>query len=198
MTNIKYQVTFFSQWHCGSGLSKGADVDALVIKDEDGLPFIPGRTMKGLVKEATEELLFLQNGWTEEKRDAFIQTFGNSEDRDYSHDNSDSLKARRGNAFFGNAELDENERAAIIGNKLQKMLYNQTASTAIGKDGIAEEHSLRQTETVVPCRLHGEISGVDERIADTVVGALRFIKRIGVNRTRGLGRCDIKGERRDS
>ncbi len=34
---INYTITFYSPWHCGSGLSAGADVDALVVKDENGI-----------------------------------------------------------------------------------------------------------------------------------------------------------------
>ena len=53
--DIKYTITMHSYWHCGSGLAAGSDVDALVVKDSNGLPFVPGKTMKGLVKEAVEE-----------------------------------------------------------------------------------------------------------------------------------------------
>ena len=52
MTDIKYKITFFSNWHCGSGLAAGADTDELVIKDRNGLPYVPGRTIKGLLREA--------------------------------------------------------------------------------------------------------------------------------------------------
>ena len=30
--DIIYKIEFFSDWHCGSGLSSGADVDLLVVK----------------------------------------------------------------------------------------------------------------------------------------------------------------------
>ena len=57
--NIHYKLEFFSYWHCGSGLSAGADVDLLTIKDEDGFPFVPGKTIKGLLREASETLAAL-------------------------------------------------------------------------------------------------------------------------------------------
>ena len=31
---IPYNITFHSNWHCGSGLASGAHLDALVIKDK--------------------------------------------------------------------------------------------------------------------------------------------------------------------
>ena len=52
MKDITFKITFFSEWHCGSGLSSGSDLDALVIKDKDNFPFIPGKTLKGLIREA--------------------------------------------------------------------------------------------------------------------------------------------------
>ena len=49
---LYYNLTFFTDWHCGSGLAAGADVDTLVVKDKNGLPFVPGKTLKGLIREA--------------------------------------------------------------------------------------------------------------------------------------------------
>lgn len=48
MKDLNIKIEFFSPWHCGSGLSAGADADSLVIKDTNGLPYIPGKTIKGL------------------------------------------------------------------------------------------------------------------------------------------------------
>ena len=69
---IDYQIEFFSQWHCGSGLSAGADIDLLVIKDKEGMPFIPGKTLKGLIREAVENLV-LYKGQT---KGSVEQVFG--------------------------------------------------------------------------------------------------------------------------
>ena len=53
---IYYDLEFFSDWHCGSGLASGAEADAVVIKDRNGLPYVPGKTLKGLIKEAYMQL----------------------------------------------------------------------------------------------------------------------------------------------
>lgn len=47
MIDVEYKITFFSNWHCGSGLAAGADIDELVIKDKDKLPYVPGAPLKG-------------------------------------------------------------------------------------------------------------------------------------------------------
>ena len=174
MKAIKYKIEFFSSWHCGSGLSAGADVDELVVKDKDGMPFVPGKTMKGLIREAVEDYVFLTGGDSA----SVDETFGSEADV-------------KGSAFFSNATLDEAEHKAIVDNGAQKYLYNKVTTTAIDENGIAKEHSLHSIETVVPCTLTGSITDVPESMEETIRKSLGMIKRIGLRRSRGLGRCDV-------
>lgn len=189
--DLNYNIRFYGYWHCGSGLTAGADADATVIKDIGGLPFIPGKTMKGLIKEAVEELLFLEKKW-DLYRNQFIDVFGNAEDRDYlSEDKTHEKKEIRGNAFFSNAELPDIMKKNILEEELQKGLYTQLAYTAIDDGGIAEENSLRLFEVVVPVTLSGCILHIPNDFQMTLCKGMKMIKRIGINRSRGLGRCDI-------
>lgn len=186
MCSVTYRLEFFSDWHCGSGLAAGADVDALVIKDKNRLPYIPGKTIKGLVREAIVDLLYLslpqeKSEVEDKKKAAFIKTFGYFNDDDYS--------GQQGSCFFTNAEFPEAKAQAILTNHAQEFLYRIQTSTAIDENGVADEHSLRRLETVVPCELQGMILNIDKNIVEEVQNALRMIKRIGVNRNRGLGRC---------
>ena len=174
MKTIRYKIQFFSCWHCGSGLSAGADVDALVVKDKDGMPFVPGKTMKGLIREAVENYVFLTGG----DSTAVDETFGSEADL-------------KGSAFFSNAALDEREQKAIVSNGAQKFMYNKMTTTAIDENGIAKEHSLHSLETVVPCTLTGFVADVTEPMAKIIGESLGLIKRIGLKRNRGLGRCNI-------
>jgi len=41
-----------SYWHAGTGRGDGPSVDAVVARTKEGLPYLPGRTVKGLVREA--------------------------------------------------------------------------------------------------------------------------------------------------
>lgn len=186
--NISFKIRFHSEWHCGSGLAAGADLDALVIKN-NGLPFVPGKTIKGLVREAVAEILILR-GVTDEKQKLFIETFGNSEDKNELGICDNDL-VRKGSAFFENAELEENIRYTIQKDNLEKYLYRSISSTAIDDDGIAVKHSLRRLETVVPCELCGRILEIPDAFANDMIDGLRYIKRLGLNRNRGLGRCDF-------
>jgi len=176
--DIQYKIEFFSDWHCGSGLAAGADVDVLVVKDKNRLPFVPGKTMKGLVREAVENILQFQDNDTFDTNKLFGY-FDNKE------------KKEQGELFFGNAELSETHKNAILANNATDYLYRAIASTAIGEDGIAIEHSLRKMEVVVPCILEGMIHYIPEENKELIENGLKYIKRLGLNRNRGLGRCQI-------
>lgn len=71
MSTVIYCIRMYSEWHCSSGLSTGAGDDLLVIRDERGLPFIPGKTLKGLLRDAAEKLSVLNHllGKTDETND---------------------------------------------------------------------------------------------------------------------------------
>lgn len=180
MAVIKYKIEFHTDWHCGSGLAAGADVDALVVKDKDNLPFIPGKTIKGLVREAVEEIRSLQNKPID---NFFVKGFG--------YFDGDKSEMEKGSMFFTNAELSEEEHDAIASNNASRFMYRTIASTAIKSDGIAKDHSLRKMQVVVPCTLYGEIHDIPDAMEQDIIQALSYTKRIGQNRNRGLGRCSI-------
>lgn len=167
MTDIHYQIEFFSYWHCGSGMAAGAGVDALVVKDGDGLPFVPGKTVKGLVRQAYEEL-FGRNDLL----------FGNE---------SGNVRAQ---TFFSDTVLEE-ARKDILSRNWQRSLFRSISSTAIDENGIADPHSLRKTQVTVPCTLTGRVLHVPDGEVEKVEKAMRLVKQLGYHRSRGLGRCQF-------
>ncbi|MDE5997220.1 MAG: CRISPR-associated protein [Muribaculaceae bacterium] len=191
--NIKYKVEFFTDWHCGSGLAAGADVDALVVKDPQGVPYIPGKTVKGLIREAAEDIIRFRSGKDKELdsvRHRFaIEAFGYFDGK--SETEGERPEMTRGTAYFTNALLPEHEQASIVDGSLQPYLFRTISSTAIDNNGIAVDHSLRRMEVTVPCTLEGEILNLpdDEDFRKIITDAMRYVKRLGQNRNRGLGRC---------
>jgi CRISPR/Cas system CSM-associated protein Csm3 (group 7 of RAMP superfamily) len=183
MKKIKYEIEFFTDWHAGSGLAAGADLDATVVKDKNGLPFLPGKTIKGLLKEADETM--------RDSNEILKSAFGfNPEELDKTkEDYEKEIEKSKGTMFFTNAVLSDAEKNLILEGNLKAHLYRAISSTAIDDDGIAKDHSLRKIEVTVPCKLYGEILNVPDDIFDGLVNGLKFVKRLGVNRNRGLGRC---------
>ena len=166
---IKYKIEFLDYWHLSSGLSAGAKLDSSVVKDSDGIPFASGKTLKGLVREMAE--LF--------NNDTFIKVCFGVEGVDM------------GECYFTNASLEEKVKEQIVTNTLQDNLFDEIASTKI-EDGMAVDKSLREIEVVVPLTLYGEINDVPSEYIDDMKKALKMIKRMGLNRNRGLGRCQLE------
>jgi len=184
MIELTYQIQLFSQWHCGSGLSAGADVDAMVIRDEHGLPYIPGKTIKGLLRDAGETLCELGHAKPEMVNAVFGRRSGSN--------GSAPDCSEAGSCFFANAELSKFFAGQLAKNpELVDLLFRSHSATAIDACGQAVEHSLRRTETVIPLTLCGYIAAVPDQAADFLERCMKLTKRLGVNRNRGLGRCDM-------
>lgn len=168
---MKYKITFLDYWHLSSGLSAGAKLDSTVTRDENGLPYIPGKTIKGLIKEQSNNNKFLEICFGEK---------GN----------------KIGYCHFSNLEIEENTKKSIIKNSLQNQLFDQIASTKIDENGIAKSGSLREIEVVIPISLFGEIKNIPNEYKYEMLNCLKKVKRMGLNRNRGLGRCiiDVIGE----
>jgi CRISPR/Cas system CSM-associated protein Csm3 (group 7 of RAMP superfamily) len=95
-------------------------------------------------------------------------------------------------AYFSNAILQKDEKEEIVSNQLQDNLYEIISSTKIDTNGIAEDSSLREIEVVVPLALYGEIRDIPDEFAQKLKKSLKLIKRMGLNRNRGLGRCEFR------
>ena len=168
---IKYKVEFLDYWHLSSGLSAGAKHDSLVVKDKDGIAFVPGKTLKGLTREMAELL----------DDEAFVKTCFGAEG------------VEMGSCYFSNATVKKEVHQQIVSNRLQDNLYDEIASTKI-ENGMAVDNSLREIEVVVPLTLYAELSDVPTEYKEQMINALKMIKRMGLNRNRGLGRCIITVE----
>ena len=164
---MRYKITFYDFWHLSSGVSAGATMDSLVVKDNDGLPYVPGKTLKGLVREMAELI-----DSTKSKK-----IFGDQ-------------CSQIAESYFSNATLDKDTIVHLNANStLKKHLFDKVTSTKINEKGIAQDKSLREIEVVIPLTLSGNIECEEE---DLITQALRMIKQIGLNRNRGLGRCKME------
>jgi len=168
---IEYRIKFLEFWHIGSGMGAGAVADAVVLKDERGLPYVPGKTIKGLVRE------FADHEGNREFMDGCLGKEGKIDE---------VLPT-----YFSNAELMDGEE--IARKKLQSYLFENISFTAIDEKGLAKDGSLRTIEFVVPMELEGYVE-CEERYADDLKRYLSSIKRMGLARNRGFGRCHVKVE----
>ena len=177
---INYELKFFDYWHVSSGLSGGAALDSYVIKDSAGLPYVPGKTIKGLVREAAE--LFWDQGDID-------KCFGSRGGKGEQKNNDDTTQAQ---CYFSSATIDEKIAAEITSNKLERNLFEIISATKIDENGTAVDKSLRDIEVILPITLIGKIENIDDKFASNLKRALKSVKQMGLNRNRGLGRCEFK------
>ena len=194
--DITYKITFFSDWHAGSGLTSGVDIDALPVKDGQNLPYVPGKTIKGLLRAAAFELLAASD---ENITSAWIyQVFGPDTDSDPEETISTTVSDKLynfklknlGEAFFTNATIAEKVAADIVVEGLTPFLYRSLSSTRLDSiTGTATDTSLRKMEVVIPMELSGEILWLPENSLSSMRACMAMVKQLGQNRHRGLGRC---------
>jgi hypothetical protein len=114
------------------------------------------------------------------------------------------IRTKSGCAFFSNAYLKGTERQEIITHQLADHLYRNISSTAIVRKkhegetaGIAK--SLRTMQVSIPVTLYSNITitdlqNIDKSVFETIFElAFKWMRYLGVNRNRGLGRCKFLG-----
>lgn len=194
---IYYRIEFFSYWHVGSGLIAGAKANSSIKKDALGLPMIPARSLKGLLRDASQQLM--QLGHPDFTQTYIDLVFGEAVDQTNNRNNYN----RPGASFF-DAYMDRNFARAIHEglrsnckhikeetSRKRDLLYSSLPSTSITKDGQVKPRSLREIEVTIPLVMYSRIDQLPDqadykRILKTSFG---FVKELGANRNRGLGKC---------
>lgn len=181
---MKVTIQFYSFWAIGSGKG-GNSKDSIILLDDDGLPFIPGRTLKGLIRDA-----FLECGYTDEKA---IKLFGHIKNDDIKTENLQAGKLR-----FNSAYLPDEFKS--LDKEVKAKLFHTKTATRLAENKQAVDNSLRKNELSIPLELHTTIlnkndnSELDNEDFKKIENALKMLKIMGEKRHRGLGRCKITAE----
>lgn len=176
---IHYKITFLDFWHLSSGISGGVRFDNSVIKDSDRFPFVPAKSLKGVLREvATLQKAHFSNDFVE-------SCFGEEAQK--------NRVPNAGTCHFSNATLSQSTKNELKAQNLTHFLFTKIASTAINEDsGSAEECSLREIEAVKPISLYGTIHNIPSQHTQSMQNLLKSLKSMGLNRNRGLGRLKIE------
>lgn len=182
---IQLDISFLSYWHSGSGTGRGAEMDALVLRDHHGLPYLPGRAVKGLLREGLQSC-----------EDAGLVATGRTcyllgtpaRDGEYDGSSPGILSVR-------DACLSAAEHAWLVsaeGCASKDALFDAVASTSLDARGMAADHTLRVIELCVPLKLTARISGPPGDWSKDMQKACALIRGAGSHRNRGLGRCELR------
>lgn len=188
MCEITITYRFLSYWHISAGVGRGPDADLTVVKDAAGLPIIPGRTAKGLWRDACRELLRRDGQSTESLKNVFTSAFG--PEFATTADENSRYQGDRGSWHFPTAELPDEVRRHLDP-KYIPSLYRTIASTALDETGLAKAHTLRTIEVVIPLELTSKMRCPDENSKALLSRATVFFRSLGLKRRRGFGRVEV-------
>ena len=189
--SYQLKIDIQSYWHPGTGSGRGADVDAIVYRDAEGLPRLPGKSLKGVLRNAVSRWEhFTQSASETSLAD---QLFGAGADD--------------GDTWFGLIRVSDAVLADDVCHYLKQDqslttgLYRTMHSTAIDHGtGVATNKSLRGIEVVIPLTLYATLNEVPSakfKIPNwhkLLEPALPLIQAVGAHRSRGLGRAVVSLE----
>lgn len=206
---LPYRLTMLSDWHPGTGAGRPGDVDRLVIRDEDGLPYVPAKTVTGLWRDACEIAARALDGphaercWQDWVQVAFGSQPGQS---DSGRTDGAGRAAERGRprpaaVSIRRARYSPTVRAAVRGDQLLRnaLTFLKPGVKIDEVSGRAEHGMLRFDEQARVgavltgvFRLDGELAGGEDarrHLMAVLLAGSRLLEQIGGKRRRGNGRC---------
>ncbi|MGM0369557.1 MAG: RAMP superfamily CRISPR-associated protein [Bacillota bacterium] len=210
--NWTVEIEFTAPFHIGSGLAQGKLVDALVVADKNGLPYVPGSSVKGRVKSYFNQLL---------------TTISNSDEKIRTLDNNDYLTCSNqdkicknvnqqnncltcrvfgsgftpGQLIFSDCKLADEELIEFIkenggidefkdhlkpvrnGNRVNRRLKTTEPGALFNYQQVNSQYKYQ-----------GEISGkvsLNDQELKILKHSIELITHLGAKNSRGLGRCNV-------
>lgn len=188
MARYRLELDIRSDWHSGTGRGASYHLDALTHRGADGLPELPGRSVKGLLRDAV--LRAERFGWYGADTQLSERLFGVREGT-----------TRAGALRVGDARLPDALRARLSASDsapLRAALTRSLFSTAVDpRSGRTRDHTLRGIEVAIPMRLLADIDCIAPQQAgpdwpELLRRALPLLRALGANRHRGFGRVQAR------
>ncbi|HAI68109.1 MAG TPA: hypothetical protein DCM38_01585 [Gammaproteobacteria bacterium] len=208
MSQIQFNI--HSYWRAGTGRGGGALLDELVHRDNYGLPCLPGRTVKGLLRDA----VFRAEQWGHIPSGTTFCWFGSNALEP--GETEIRLETKAGALGFSDAVLDQELKTYLMslltsslgakkakGKELCQGFFHHIYATAIEhQTGSAKDQSLRGMEVTIPLRLTANLYTLQTKPLQpnqsmddwqgTLAKCLPLIRAVGTSRSRGLGRVSVK------
>ncbi len=194
----KIRVTFTSDWHIGTGTGIPGDIDRLIIRDADGFPCIPAKTLNGIWRDAMEMMTDRWGGdwnkWVDfifgiqpnAIKKAELKTRLEKNDKTYSFSELDLQPARISKRLRDKIGGDERLKQALT--------FVKSGIKIDDKSGTAQENHLRFEEmarsgTVLETDF--TLQTEDETAKALLVLSATLVERLGGKRRRGAGKCEF-------
>lgn len=199
---LKFEI--HTPWHIGTGTGTGLGPDALTVRSASGLPEIPGRAVKGLLRDAfsnVEHAGSISAGRTVQLFGSAPGSKGNEEASIAAHQEMGRYESEPGSIQVDSARLGADSAdqqkwqdwaATDDSTDLVEQMTQEVSSTRLDQ-GVAAKGSLRTVEVALPLTLHAEIGSLetDEQWKNEVRLAVGLLRAVGKMRHRGFGRCTV-------
>lgn len=209
--NIDYRIQFETPFHFGTGLRRGL-LDRSVCRDADDYLYVPGSTLKGVLREKCEQLarLFDLSAVSPHNDQAAMMAYF-SDDTDIV-DRIFGSRYKPGELYFDNATLTAEDQELFNSKDSKEIpkryIHLQTETrtqTSISRVlGTVREQALFQSEFGIKTlcfkgEIYGHLEGfhIDENLWSysllLLVAGIYVNNRIGANKSMGMGRysCEI-------
>lgn len=187
-------ITMLSDWHIGSGAGIPGGVDRSVVRDGDGLPYVPASSLTGVIRASSALVARALDSASDSGawQEWHAWLFGGL--------SSDTMQApARAKVAISSARIEPGARRGLLDGGLAGDTTIVRSSTAIDPlTGTAAEKSLRTIEYARKgTRLIADVAPTsDEPFPSEAVfllaAALKVTEHLGGKRTRGSGRCRME------
>jgi CRISPR/Cas system CSM-associated protein Csm3 (group 7 of RAMP superfamily) len=199
---------FNSPFHCGTGLSEGL-INRTVMRDRENYLYVPGSTIKGVLRETCEYLARIYGLSIRDPHDEESATTALTDGPDITEVIFGS-RCWESTLFFDNAVMPSDMQnffdssTGKPGNKtylfMQTEKRTQTAisrQTRTARQGSLYSSEFGISELYFDGNIHGHLKGIANELSEfpgpyslfLLIAGLYGVERIGANRSTGMGRC---------
>jgi CRISPR-associated protein Csx10 len=204
-------VAMLADWHVGSGAGRIGSVDRRAVRDQDGLPYLPAKTLTGIWRDACEQVAWAlddgaDSGWSRLLAVVFgdqppvPETFGDSRRGGPRPALLSVRPAHLSPALRAALRADSRRDDELRFQLRDALTFIEPGVRVDARSGRAMDDHLRFTEVArggcilqaEGCRL--DLSGLRdvELRRDAwalLIAGMRMVDRLGGDRRRGSGRC---------
>ena len=184
---MRIKIKLLSDLCTCSGETYNSIVDMDVVYDENGIPYIPAKRIKGCIREAALEMC--EMGLMD--RNQYVRIFGEAGSKKSTFSLSNAYIADYKDTVYSLQHFGMKSalHRAVISpqNVLQQYTGIRTQTAVNMENGVADKNSLRTMRVVRKGLIFYAECDVKEEDSKLLGQAISLVKHMGVSRTRGLG-----------